>query len=87
MLFGLTGGVAVMYFMFEYEGYPPQLYIGTRYPFDPLDQAVERLGLVANVIETTSQKRAVDNLLSVLATGEPAEALRKKVTSKAQKTI
>ena len=72
MLFGLTGGVAVMYFMFEYEGYPPQLYIGTRYPFDPLDQAVERLGLVANVIETTSQKRAVDNLLSVLATGEPA---------------
>jgi hypothetical protein len=72
MLFGLTGGVAVMYFMFEYEGQPPQLYIGTRYPFDPLDRVIDRLGLIAVVSETTSQKRAVDNLLSVLATGEPA---------------
>lgn len=72
MLFGLTGGAAVMYFVFEYEGFPPQVAIGTRYPFDPLDNAIRRLGLIADLSETTSQKRAVDNLLSALATGEPA---------------
>jgi hypothetical protein len=66
MLLGLSGGVAVMMFVFEYEGYPPHVALGTRYPFDPMMNVVERLGIEAEVRQTSSQKKAVDNLLSAL---------------------
>lgn len=71
MLLGLSGGVAVMYFIFEYEGYPPHLALGTRYPFNAIDQVVDRLKLQAESKQTSSQKKAVDNLLSALVVGTP----------------
>lgn len=70
MLLGLSGGVAVMSFVFEYEGYPPHVVLGTRYPFDPMMNVVERLGIEAEVRQTSSQKKAVDNLLSALVVGQ-----------------
>lgn len=72
MLFGLTGGVGIVYFVFEYEGFPPHVALGTRYPFDPVDKAVKRLRLPASFKHTKSQKKSVDSLLSSLVVGEPA---------------
>jgi hypothetical protein len=70
MLLGLSGGVAVMVFVFEYEGYPPHVALGTRYPFDAMANVVEQLGVEAEVRQTSSQKKAVDNLLSALVVGQ-----------------
>ena len=31
LLMGIAGGISVLYFVFEYEGHEPQVFIGTRY--------------------------------------------------------
>lgn len=72
MLLGLTGGIGAMYFVFEYEGIAPHVALGTRYPFDAVDNVIKRLGLPAAVKQTKSQKKSVDTLLSALVVGEAA---------------
>ncbi len=72
MLFGVGGGVSVMYFVFEYEGYPPSLYIGTRYHDNLMGAACKRLGITAKVQETTSREKALANLLTALEARHPA---------------
>jgi hypothetical protein len=72
MLLGIGGGISVLYFVFEYEGHPPHLYLGTRNPEDVIGAVGERLGLPVNVQETTSAKKAAANLTSALAAGRPA---------------
>lgn len=72
LLLGLSGGVTSMYFVFEYEGYEPHLFIGTRYPFNPMDAIYNRLGIQPNVRETTSRDKAADNLTAALSHGNPA---------------
>lgn len=72
MLFGLSGGVGVVYFLVEYEGLRPHLALGTRYPYDPVENITKRLGLPAAIRQTKSQKKAVDTLLSALVVGEAA---------------
>lgn len=72
MLLGLTGGAGVMYFTFEYEGFAPHVALGTRYPFDAVENVVKRLRLPAAVRQTKSQKKSVDSLLSALVVGEVA---------------
>lgn len=71
MLLGLSGGVTVMTFIFEYEGTPPHLALGSRYPFNAVDRLVKRLGIRAERKQTSSQKKAVDSLLSALVVGTP----------------
>lgn len=72
MLFGLSGGVSVVYFLVEYEGLRPHLALGTRYPYDPVENITGRMGLPAAIRQTKSQKKAVDTLLSALVVGEAA---------------
>lgn len=72
LLLGLTGGIGVVYFIFEYEGFAPHVALGTRYPFNPVENVIERLGLPAAAKQTQSQKKSVDTLLSALVVGEPA---------------
>lgn len=72
MLLGLSGGVGVMYFSFEYEGFAPHVALGTRYPFDAVENVVKRLKLPVAVKQTKSQKKSVDSLLSALVVGEAA---------------
>src|SRR5918992_5044544 len=55
MLMGISGGVAVLYFVFEYEGHEPQVFIGTRYvepAVDTPDTMYKRIGIEAGVMET-----------------------------------
>lgn len=72
LLLGLSGGAAFGYFTFEYEGYQPHLILLTRNTFNPMDTALERLGVPQDVLQTESQKKAEANLLEVLESNRPA---------------
>lgn len=72
MLFGVGGGISVLYFVFEYEGHAPHVYLGTRNPEDGIGAVGERLGIPVNVQETASGKKAAATLNSALAAGRPA---------------
>lgn len=72
MLMGISGGAVMGYFTFAYEGYDPQCRILTRNTFDPWDKLLSRMGVVQHVLRTTNPKKAVDNLIRVLAEGKPA---------------
>lgn len=72
LMLGLTGGITVMYFVFEYEGQPPNLFVGTRNTFDPLSTLFDRLNLTVRESTTTSAARARKALEEALAAGRPA---------------
>ncbi len=72
LLMGVSGGAAMGYFSFAYEGYDPQARILTRNTFDPLDTMLSRLGIVQNRRHTTSPQKGIENLVETLENGEPA---------------
>jgi hypothetical protein len=71
-LLGVSGGVVMGYFSFDYKGYDPSTRILTRNTFDPLDTMLSRLGVVQHRQQTGSAVRGVQNLLEALAEGNPA---------------
>jgi hypothetical protein len=71
LMLGLSGGVALGYFVFEYKGYDPQMVILTRSTFDPLAALFKRLGIKAQVKETVTPAKAVRNVVSALDEGIP----------------
>jgi len=72
LLLGISGGVAVGYFTFEYEGYPPHIALLTRNTFDPLEKLLDRLAIPREVLQTGSADKGQRNLLDVLESGRPA---------------
>ncbi len=72
MLMGVSGGITVGYFLFEYKGYLPHIALLTRNPFDPLDTLFERLALPREVLQTSKPETAMKNLIDVLESGHPA---------------
>ncbi|HET6262796.1 MAG TPA: BtrH N-terminal domain-containing protein, partial [Chloroflexia bacterium] len=77
MLLGISGGVSVLYFAFDYEGYEPNVFIGTHLasPTDkPMEAVLERLGVKGHARETTSRDRARANVLEALEEGTPVIA-------------
>lgn len=72
LLMGVSGGAVMGYFSFAYEGYDPQARVLTRNTFDPLDTMLSRLGVVQHRRHTTSEQKAVANLVDTLEAGEPA---------------
>lgn len=72
MLLGISGGVVMGYFTFEYEGTDPQVRILTRNTFDPLEVIYRRLGLQTTILQTSSPEKGVQNLISILESGSPA---------------
>lgn len=72
LLFGISGGVAVSYFVFEYPGFVPQVSIGTRYPFDPMEKIWTRLRLHPAIYTTSHTETAAAQLEAVIAGGQPA---------------
>jgi len=71
LLLGVSGGAAMGYFTFAYEGYDPQARVLTRNTFDPTDTLLARLGVVQTVRRTGSPDKAVANLLDSLEEGLP----------------
>lgn len=72
LLLGISGGITVGYFTFEYKGYLPHIALLTRNTFDPLETVFERLALPREVIHTTSAARGEENLREALGSGQPA---------------
>src|SRR5688572_27184314 len=62
LLLGVSGGITVGYFIFEYTGLLPHVALLTRNTFDPLDTVLERLGIAQDVQQTTNAKIAASNL-------------------------
>lgn len=75
VLFGLGGGIAFGYFLFEYEGHDPSVYIGTRYgwhdPAATVDAIVRAVGGTAIDNRTGSASAASRHLQEQLSAGSP----------------
>jgi len=72
LLLGISGGITVGYFTFEYEGYPPHIVLLTRNTFDPLDTLLERLAIPQEIYRTHNPAKGQSNLIDVLESGHPA---------------
>lgn len=72
LLLGISGGVVMGYFTFNYQGYDPMVRILTRNTFDPLKTIYDRLDIPASVYQTASAEKGVQNLIEVLESGLPA---------------
>ncbi len=71
-LMGVSGGIAMGYFVFAYEGYNPQARILTRNTFDPWDTFLSRLGVVQHIQHTSKPEKGLLNLVNTLEEGVPA---------------
>jgi len=69
LLLGVSGGIALGYFTFEYKGYLPHVALLTRNTFSPFNTILERLGIAQDVQQTTRAEIAESNLQDTLATG------------------
>lgn len=72
LLMGISGGAAIGYFSFAYQGYDPHVALLTRSTFDPVDHLCERLGIVREVRQSTRPDKGVQNVLEALEEGKPA---------------
>ena len=72
MLLGISGGITMGYFTFDYEGYDPMVRILTRNTFDPLNTIYQRLDIKTSVIQTSSEDKGVQHLVAELESGSPA---------------
>ena len=72
LLMGLAGGAAFGYFTFAYEGYDPQAALLTRNTFHNYgwDAVTERLGMVQDVVHSTSPDKAQQKLIQTLEEGQ-----------------
>jgi hypothetical protein len=72
MLLGISGGIVMGYFTFDYQGYDPMVQILTRNTFNPLQKIYDRLDIKVNIRQTTNPDKGVKNLIEVLESGLPA---------------
>jgi hypothetical protein len=72
LLLGITGGITVGYFTFEYSGYLPHLALLTRNTFSPMETLLERLAIPQEIYRTDKPQKGEANLLEVLEAGRPA---------------
>ncbi|MSP12468.1 MAG: hypothetical protein EXR62_05865 [Chloroflexi bacterium] len=71
LLLGISGGIAVGYFTFEYAGLDALVSLVTRYSFDPMDVIFERLAIPLDWYETTSTNRISAKLTEAISAGKP----------------
>ncbi len=72
LLLGISGGIAVGYFQFHYEGHLPHTILLTRNTFDPMNTILQRLGIVQDILQTSNPEKGLRNLLDTLENGRPA---------------
>ena len=72
MLLGISGGIVMGYYTFDYEGRDPMLRILTRNTFDPLETIYQRLDIKTSVKQSTSSEKGIQNLVAELESGSPA---------------
>src|SRR5215216_4564471 len=69
LLLGVSGGIALGYFTFEYKGYLPHVALLTRNTFNPFSTILERLGIAQDVQQTSKAEIAEKNLRDILDSG------------------
>jgi hypothetical protein len=72
LLLGISGGITVGYFTFEYEGYAPHIALLPRNTFNPLETIFERLAIPREILQTSKPEIGLKNLLDTLENGLPA---------------
>lgn len=72
LLFGVSGGIAFGYFLFQYKGWPAHVSLLTHNTFDPYQHTIDRLGIIQESKETIHPERGLANLLDALDNGSPA---------------
>src|SRR5215216_7454128 len=72
LLLGISGGITVGYFTFEYQGYDPHIALLPRNTFDPLETIFERLAIPREILQTSKPEIGLKNLLQTLENGTPA---------------
>jgi len=72
MLLGISGGIVMGYYTFDYEVYDPMVRILTRNTFDPLETIYKRLDIKTKVLQTASSDKGVQNLVTQLESKSPA---------------
>jgi hypothetical protein len=75
-LFGISGGIGFSYYLFEYDGYEPTLFISVAHRYTSrfgqyMDRLYKRLGLETIIKMTRSSHEAETNLINDLAHGRP----------------
>jgi hypothetical protein len=70
LLLGISGGIAIGYFSFAYEGYEPHVALLTRNTFDPMDTIFTRLAIPQEVHHTSNKKTAIKTLITLLEHGD-----------------
>ena len=75
LFFGISGGIAMGYFVFAYEGYDPMAKVLTRNTFDPFPRILDRMAIPREVIRSNNADKAVSNLVDTLENGTPVIAL------------
>ena len=69
LLFGVSGGIALGYFIFQYKGFPPHVALMTRNTFDPFPTTLDRLGIIQDLQETIHPDRGLSNVIEALDSG------------------
>ena len=75
MLYGLCGGIGFIYFVFEYKGFGPTMFVGLRGESMPgpfVIAGLERVGVEFEVAQTGSPKLARKHLDTAIAAGRAA---------------
>jgi hypothetical protein len=72
LLMGVSGGIVMAYFSFQWEQGDPQARILTRNTFDPMPRMLERLGVIQHMQQTSQPTKGLKNLLDTLEEGTPA---------------
>jgi len=72
MLLGISGGIVMGYYTFDYEGRDPMVRILTRNTFNPLETIYQRLDIKSSVKQSTSSEKGIKNLTAELESGSPA---------------
>lgn len=75
LLLGISGGITVGYFLFQYEGYDPHLALLTRNTFDPMHTIFDRLAIPQEVLQTDNPQKGEANLIATLESGHAAIVL------------
>lgn len=72
LLYGISGGIAFAYMVFQYKGWPPHLSLLTRNTFNPFQTTIDRMGIIQETRETVDPKRGLANLIDALESGSAA---------------
>lgn len=69
LLLGISGGIAIGYFTFAYEGYLPHVALLTRNTFDPLETLLDRLAIPREFRQSENPVKAESNLIALIEEG------------------